>query len=992
MEDGREEIGEGSFHTSDLRHEAKPPSLSSLPSSLSSLVVFVDEIDAVRSLPFSADEFFAGIRECYNRRASDAAFRRLTFCLVGVATPSDLIQDTRISPFNIGRRIELHDFTPDEVRSLAAGFPQADAPLLLQRVLHWTNGHPYLTQRLCQAIAEQREAAFGVPPSRAASLTLVDSVCARLFLSKAAQETDDNLAFVRSRLLRSETDVASLLDLYLQVQRGRAVRDDETNPLCGVLRLSGVTKAERGVLRSRCRIYERVFNRAWVLANLPGAEVRRQKRAFQLGVLRGAAVFGGVGVVGSVLLFAALVNARHARRAEQQAHLQEQRAHLQEQRANAQTVEAQRQLYFADMRVVQSEWENGNLEHVRALLEEADVSEQRRWLGWEGWEWRYWSRLAHRPAQTFDVGSEPVFARLSANHRLALLPLSPDLTAQGNPLHVVDVRTGSMAKYVGCDFTYGMCFDWSPDGTRLWCCQGTRVHDALSGQTLLRTRPGEERIVTVRALPDGTGLLTVSKNNKMGRWDFQSRRYVWRHTVPKPGSSLAVGCRFVVGREGLGHWFVYRLRDGVQEHALDATLKLFAASPMAFSSNDRILAGEGRNGGLLLLDTRTGKIALPLGTDRTLRAIAFTPDNATLVAAFLGGVQAWNWRTQRKINDFKVMSGQYTSYTIEPSGRHAATGYKNTISIWDVNAPQEPRICEVNGKSLWGVVYSPNSRVVAACSDDGNIYRWNTASGNRLPTLAGNGKRLSGLAWSHNGRWIASACIDGTVCLWDAQAGQRIGVLHAHAQPVNSVCFRADDRQLLTGSDDASATLWNLRVGTDLQGKLGCRMQPYRTLRGHRTTVESVAFSPDGTRLLTGSDDHSAKLWDARTGALLQTFPLKNEVWSVAFSPDGCRAIFAVLNNTAELWDLTQNRCIRVLRGHTNWVVQACFSPDGRRILTTSRDGTARLWEASSERELLALKGHEYQVNSVRFSPDGNQVATAGEDGTLRLWNASPKQ
>src|SRR5437899_2943347 len=85
------------------------------------IVLFLDEIDAVRSLPFSTDEFFAAIRECYNRRSEDPEFSRLTFCLLGVATPSDLIRDTRITPFNIGQRIELNDFTPQEAAPLARG-------------------------------------------------------------------------------------------------------------------------------------------------------------------------------------------------------------------------------------------------------------------------------------------------------------------------------------------------------------------------------------------------------------------------------------------------------------------------------------------------------------------------------------------------------------------------------------------------------------------------------------------------------------------------------------------------------------------------------------------------------------------------------------------------------------------------------------------------------------------------------------------------------
>src|SRR5262249_48281283 len=120
----------------------------------------------VRSLPFSTDEFFAAIRECYNRRTQDAAFQRLTFCLLGVASPSDLIRDTRMTPFNIGRRIELTDFSEAEADLLRIGLevgelgtpgrPAREARALLKRILYWTGGHPFLTQRLCRSAASDR--------------------------------------------------------------------------------------------------------------------------------------------------------------------------------------------------------------------------------------------------------------------------------------------------------------------------------------------------------------------------------------------------------------------------------------------------------------------------------------------------------------------------------------------------------------------------------------------------------------------------------------------------------------------------------------------------------------------------------------------------------------------------------------------------------------------------------------------------------------------
>lgn len=171
------------------------------------LVLFVDEIDTVRSLPFSTDEFFSAIRESYNRRTEDETLSRLTFCLLGVATPRDLIRDTRITPFNIGRRVELNDFTEGEAAPLANGLNREPriAARLLERVLYWTHGHPYLTQRLCQAIADDA----GV-----CNASGVDRACEDLFLTHRARERDDNLLFVRERILRSEADLAGLLSLY----------------------------------------------------------------------------------------------------------------------------------------------------------------------------------------------------------------------------------------------------------------------------------------------------------------------------------------------------------------------------------------------------------------------------------------------------------------------------------------------------------------------------------------------------------------------------------------------------------------------------------------------------------------------------------------------------------------------------------------------------------------------------------------------------------
>ncbi len=379
------------------------------------LVVFVDELDVVRSLPFSTDEFFAAIRECYTRRTEDAEFNRLTFCLLGVATPSDLIRDTRLTPFNIGTRIVLNDFTPEEAAPLAGGlnvqhstFPPSlgaaarprrnevqagnvqgstTARASLDRILHWTNGHPYLTQRLCQALAarssrrppegrvprgpdqgsagEDQGLAELVPPQEE-----VDALCAELFFTARAREQDDNLLFVRERLLRAEADRASLLYLYGQVLGRKRVPDDETNPLVSVLRLSGLTREVQGLLHVRNRIYRKVFALEWIQTNMPDAEVRRQKAAFRRGLVGASTV---AIILITVVAGLALVAIKQRNRARQE------------------ELGKSRLLYAAAMNLVQQAWEAGNARRAVELLDSHRPKPGQEDL--RGFEWRYLWKL-----------------------------------------------------------------------------------------------------------------------------------------------------------------------------------------------------------------------------------------------------------------------------------------------------------------------------------------------------------------------------------------------------------------------------------------------------------------------------------------------------------------------------------------------------------------------------------------------------------------------
>jgi hypothetical protein len=224
------------------------------------VVIFIDEIDTTLNLDFS-DDFFAAIRAMYNARAKEPRFERLTFVLLGVATPSDLVEDQTRTPFNIGQAIELQEFSWANAQVLQSGWAGLDLTQrksIMERVFHWTNGHPYLTQKLCAAVAENQDVRW--------TDERVDELVETLFLSEETRK-ESNLKFVRDRILTHPRS-RQLLALYRKVHN-RNVGSDERSVLQNWLKLSGLVKTENGYLRVRNEIYRHVFDLAWVGENTP---------------------------------------------------------------------------------------------------------------------------------------------------------------------------------------------------------------------------------------------------------------------------------------------------------------------------------------------------------------------------------------------------------------------------------------------------------------------------------------------------------------------------------------------------------------------------------------------------------------------------------------------------------------------------------------------------------------------------------------------------
>ncbi|MFP5274501.1 nSTAND1 domain-containing NTPase, partial [Coleofasciculus sp.] len=197
--------------------------------------------------------------------------------------------------------------------------------------------------------------------------------------------------------------------------------------------------------------------------------------------------------------------------------------------------------------------------------------------------------------------------------------------------------------------------------------------------------------------------------------------------------------------------------------------------------------------------------------------------------------------------------------------------------------------------------------------------------------------------------------------------------LNGHQGGVTSVNFSPDGQRIVTASDDKTARVW------DIQGN------QITQLKGHQSTVYSANFSPDGQRIVTASRDTTARVWDIQGNLITQLKGYLDTVTSANFSPDGQQIVTASWDKTARLWDIQGNQ-ITELTGHQGTVYSANFSPDGQRIVTASEDNTARVWDIQGN-QITELTGHQGTVYSANFSPDGQRIVTASWDKTARVWD-----
>ena len=255
------------------------------------LFIFVDEVDSLLGLSFSIDDFFALIRFCYNQRAINPEYQRITFAIFGVVTPSDLIRDRTKTPFNIGQAVELKGFEWDEVTPLIQGLEKTveQSASVVKAILEWTAGQPFLTQKLCHLVVQLSQRTMGdgglnpIPPGTE-SFWIENLVKTRIIERWKSQDEPEHLRTIRDRIERNGQRAGRILGIYQNILQEIEIKSDDSQEQIELL-LSGLVVRDEGILKVKNRIYQQVFNFHWVEKKL--AALRPYSQVFDAWVASG---------------------------------------------------------------------------------------------------------------------------------------------------------------------------------------------------------------------------------------------------------------------------------------------------------------------------------------------------------------------------------------------------------------------------------------------------------------------------------------------------------------------------------------------------------------------------------------------------------------------------------------------------------------------------------------------------------------------------------
>ncbi|MGK7928938.1 MAG: AAA-like domain-containing protein [Spirulina sp.] len=990
------------------------------------IVIFIDEIDTTLNLDFT-DDFFIAIRSFYLSRAEDTRFARLSFVLFGVATPTDLIRNPQRTPFNIGQRVDLTDFTFTEAFPLAVGLglPEREARQVLQWVLAWTGGHPYLTQRLCQTLREENRDRW--------SEVAVSELVHRIFFGDASKQ-DTNLQFVRDMLTRRSPDITAGLTVYREIWRGKvAIADEEQSLVKSNLKLSGVVKRlADGVLLVRNPIYRQVFDLAWVNTNLPVNWAKRARRA---------AVFMGIAFLGATVPLSVIAAigwkqaADRQRRAEDLAFV----AGLREQSTRVlnylPTARAAEGLILAMHATIKSRELSPNMDSalisdVRSVVESSmlraseEVKEQVVFQGQEG---KILS-AAFSPDNRYIVSSGSdgmIYLWNLRGHKIWEEPIA----AHDDAVVSVSFTTNQSIASVGRN---GIVKLWQLDGKLI------ESHEETTSFNVISASFSADNSIIAATLSDGS---IAVRNIVNGRWQE------WLANKPlirKVGASLNENNKIIDSSFKYQDSYSFQGQAGQEITAFIESNELSRISlkltnsegetiaSNSFAENRWVLRGVLREAGNYKIvvassDEKGGSYNLAVNP-LLIKSISVSPDNQQLATASPdGGIQLWSLQGNLINTSSQKHQGEVLTVAFSSDGKHIVSGGKDrAVRLWNLEGDAISEPFRDHNDEVLSVAFSSDGQQIVSGGQDGTLRLSNLAGNAISEPLRGHNDTVLLGSFDREDRHILSIGTDDTLRLWDANINIPF---QGHKGNIQVIDISPDGRLIVSSGDDGTVRLWDLNKKTMV-----------RILHEQENPVYSVAFSPDGKTIASSGDDGTVYLWDMNGNTLTKLSQgNKNSVYSLTFSPNSTMMAGSYNDGSIGLWNLNnvlaeQFRSIQIderasfytsgevvfdsngrhilkggrllalldIEGNVIWknseahreverylgtVWAIAFSPNGQLIVSGGPDRTIRLWDLQGNPIGQPFRGHEGAVKSLAFSPDGQRIVSGSKDRTIRLWD-----